>query len=352
MYSLCLTLRQADTANDGFDTYKNQARVEIRKIGLDRIRSMELLKQCFALLQKHFPNPNAQANAQGGANAQGSGESKDAKEDEAPKKPLLSTILKRHVTDTVLYMLKVFPFCSISHQQAILIMQSLSENYDQEDLQMLKTFVKVELDRQSRFMYPDSTNTTSGMNMGQIIQIALKIRNITQQEIDEQSSNESDPEDEEEGNGQMSMGDVSKRAEMFEWMRFCKEKIDPIDKVWQRRLEDPPSDDPDEDDEKEDITVITQPSTEEEEAKSEGLVKGILDRVPHRGRVVRKSAEEAQRLREMINTNDDDDDEKNDQEASPEDDLTPKMENAEYNQSTYWSTPEMYALDDLLEDME
>lgn len=53
------------------------------------------------------------------------------------------------------------------------------------------------------------------------------------------------------------MQEVNRRAELFEWMRFCKEKIDPIDKVWSRRLEDPPSDnDSDEDNNEPGVTVI------------------------------------------------------------------------------------------------
>lgn len=42
---------------------------------------------------------------------------------------------------------------------------------------------------------------------------------------------------------------MSKKAELFEWMRFCKQKIDPIDKKWNKRLEDvasPPSSDDEE----------------------------------------------------------------------------------------------------------
>ena len=61
----------------------------------------------------------------------------------------------------------------------------------------LKNFIKVELDRQATFTYPESGNATSGMNMGQIIKIALRIRSLLQQEIDEASSD--DEPDEEEG---------------------------------------------------------------------------------------------------------------------------------------------------------
>lgn len=43
VFSQCLTLRQADFNNDGFEEYENQTRRTVRKIGLNRIRSMELL---------------------------------------------------------------------------------------------------------------------------------------------------------------------------------------------------------------------------------------------------------------------------------------------------------------------
>ena len=95
--------------NDDFTQYENQAKTLIRKIGLDRIRSMELLKRIFAAMNTHWPS----ANAQSSANAQGDNEELHQT---VPSKPLLSTILRKHVTDTVLYMLKAFPFCSISHQ--------------------------------------------------------------------------------------------------------------------------------------------------------------------------------------------------------------------------------------------
>ena len=55
IFSQCLTLRQADSGNDEFNTYQNQSCHTVRKIGLDRIRSLELLKHSFAVMDKHFP---------------------------------------------------------------------------------------------------------------------------------------------------------------------------------------------------------------------------------------------------------------------------------------------------------
>jgi hypothetical protein len=120
---------------------------------------MELLKAIFSAMNKHF-SKNAAADAEEGAEV-------EVVEDNS--KPLLSTVLRRHVSDTMLYMLKTYPFSSISHQQVIIIMTGLRESYDQEDLATLKRFVKVELEGQAKFNFPNSENWTSGMNMGQII---------------------------------------------------------------------------------------------------------------------------------------------------------------------------------------
>jgi len=64
---------------------------------------MELLKTLFVALTKSF-------------------DVKDTK--------ILSTILKKKVIDTMLYMIKKYPFCCISHQQSILILNCLKETFD------------------------------------------------------------------------------------------------------------------------------------------------------------------------------------------------------------------------------
>ena len=123
----------------------------MRKVGIQRIRAIEQLKTLFTALGKR-------------------GSIKDS--------PILGEILRRKVIETMLFMIKTFPFCSMSHQQAIQILNSLKESFDQEDLHTLKTFVKIELGGDTAFNYPSGFKT-SGMNMGQIIQIAFELRNIT-----------------------------------------------------------------------------------------------------------------------------------------------------------------------------
>lgn len=124
-------------------------------------------------------------------------------------------------------MIKSFPFCSMSHQQAIQILNALKESFDQEDLTTLKTFVKNEMGGDTNFNFPSGFKT-SGMNMGQIIQIAFELRNITQALLNDEESSE---EDEDEAA-------VARHAEMSNWFKFCKEKVEKIEKVWNRKLED------------------------------------------------------------------------------------------------------------------
>jgi hypothetical protein len=88
----------------------------------------------------------------------------------------------------------------------------------------MKQFVTVELEAQSKFIYP-SERKTSGMNMGQIVQIAFELRNLTQAALDDESS----------GSDHEEALEVSQKSV---WMKFCKEKIEKIEKVWNRKLED------------------------------------------------------------------------------------------------------------------
>lgn len=117
-----------------FESYMNQAKVTIRKTGPNRIRSMELLKQIFNTMNKHFTPPGPAREAA----VEKAGEDKSERDQIYTGESILSVSLRKHVTETMFYMLKTFPFCSISHQQAIMIMTGLKESYDLGDLQVLK----------------------------------------------------------------------------------------------------------------------------------------------------------------------------------------------------------------------
>lgn len=131
-YNCTVILMSASTCGD----YVNQADRRIQKIGWKRLRAMELLKTLFVTLTKI----------------------KDGKN-------LISPILRVKVIDSMLYMIKAFPFCCVSHQQCIVILNALKESLDQDDIYTLKQFILKELVAQSNFDFP-SGRQASGMNMG------------------------------------------------------------------------------------------------------------------------------------------------------------------------------------------
>ena len=53
----------------------------------------------------------------------------------------------------------------------------------------MKNFVKVELEQDVNFYYP-SGNTTSRLNLGQIIKIAIELRLFTQKQLDDMDSDD------------------------------------------------------------------------------------------------------------------------------------------------------------------
>lgn len=92
----------------------------VRKIGPARLRAMELLKTLFVTV----------------------GKMKDGKD-------LVTPLLKVKVIDTMLHMIKAYPFCCVSHQKCIIILNSMKETLDKDDIAKLQQFILVELEAQS-----------------------------------------------------------------------------------------------------------------------------------------------------------------------------------------------------------
>ena len=145
------------------------------------------------------------------------------------EQPCLGTTLRKKIIETMLYMMRAFQFCSISHQQGILVLNHLREAFDEEDLQTMKNFVMEELQADTNFHF-SSGNVTSRLNLGQICKIAFELRHITQNALNDQDSSE----DEDESNE-----NIEKRSEMQRWFRFCSNKVEKIQKVWDSKLENP-----------------------------------------------------------------------------------------------------------------
>lgn len=83
-YNCILILRGGDAS-----TYVNQSTHPVRKTGMNRIRAMEQLRILFTVLSKRGPMQMRAA---------------------------LNDTLRKKMIETMLYMMRTFQFCSISHQ--------------------------------------------------------------------------------------------------------------------------------------------------------------------------------------------------------------------------------------------
>ncbi len=111
----------------------------------------------------------------------------------------------------------------------------MREAFDEEDLETMKTFVRDELESDTNFHYT-SGRVCSRMNLGQIVKIAIELRNITQKALDDQDSGEDEDEETQES--------LEKRSKQQGWFHFCQTNVAAIEKVWTRKLEQPEVDQP------------------------------------------------------------------------------------------------------------
>ena len=145
----CLMIIRSGESN----VYTNQSGKEIRKIGILRIRAVEHLRSILTALSKRGIPIRQQSD-------------------------ILNETMRKRIIEAMIFLMRNFQFCSISHQQGILVLNLIREAFDEEDLDTMKNFVKDELEADNEFYYP-SGKTTSRMNLGQIIKIAFELKHFT-----------------------------------------------------------------------------------------------------------------------------------------------------------------------------
>ena len=202
-YNCLIILRSGELGTN----YRNQSGREVRKAGILRIRAIEHLRAILTVLSKRG--------------------CMKAGENSGP--PVLGDALRKKIIETMLYMMRTFQFCSISHQQGLLVLNLIREVFDEDDLETMKEFVKTELEADKNFHFP-SGKVTSRMNLGQICKIAFELSHLTQKQLDDQDSSEDEKEDQES---------IEKRSKLQSWFHFCNETVSGIEKTWNRKLENP-----------------------------------------------------------------------------------------------------------------
>mgnify|MGYP006889515119 CR=1 FL=1 len=300
LYNCLIILRAGAT---DVATARNQSGKPYRRVGMLRIRAIEQMRTLFAVLSKQ-------------------GYVKD------PTR--LSVALRKKVIETMLFMLRAFEFCSISHQQAIQILNFVREAFDEDDLATMKRFVQEELSADTMFHFP-SGKRTSRTNMGQICKIAFELRNFTQQALDDEDSGEgSDDED---------PVSIQKRSELQGWFSFCREKVDKIEEVWNHRLDQP-------------RTPVEEPAPEPTKADDfnfadqdhEKTIEDLLSNFNPGKIASRPSAPlvKSEQDKDLLN------DIMAGRKDEAKDDFAVEYKTGAYGDNQFWETPQMYDIDELL----
>jgi len=298
-YNCVIVLMQQ---HPGEEAYVNQTQKTVKKVGYTRFRAIELLKILFVTVQKMG----------------------------VLGKEIVSSLLRAKVIDSMLHMIRTYTFCSLSHAQCIQILNAMKENFEQEDVQKLKEFVFVELEGQAKFEFP-SGRTCSGPNMGQITQIAFELRNLTQQELNEESSDEDATDKDAETQHKMRV----KRREMKKWLKFCKSKIEKIEKVWNRKLEDAREESDSASEPSAHDTLSDEPSDDPFGFAPRGFMS--------RSMIIQKDDPISKELQEVVDSM---------MPASKDDTHVAQTHVKEFNQHEYWHMPSEHSIEDLMRDLD
>ena len=240
-----------------------------------------------------------------------------------------NNILRKKIIETVLYMTRTFPNCSISHQQGLLILSTLREAFDESDLETMKTFVREELEADMDFHFSSGRRCSRG-NIGQIVKIAFELRAITQKMVDDMDS------DEEEEPTQES---IEKRSEMQSWFHFCNNKVAAIEKVWNQKLDKS---------EPEPATAKPEIPVDDHESAIEEMLSKLKMMGP--GRFSRtksseiKSKHDTALVKDILSDRDD--------KKESKDDTFGEKKTGEYGDNQFWKAQDHYDLDDLLAEMD
>jgi hypothetical protein len=240
-------------------------------------------------------------------------------------------VLRRKIIETMLYMTRTFPFCSIAQQQGILVLNLMREAFDEQDLETLKTFVREELERDTNF-YFGSGRKCSRMNIGQIVKIAFELRNITQKALDDIDSSEDEEPDNQES--------IEKRSQMQSWFHFCEQKVSKIEKVWNRKLEQPEPE----------VVVPSNVAEQEKPDDHEHAIEEMFKKLNHSGRMSRSQSAQQREVKDEaliadILAH-------RDANTAKDDVFNVETTTGEFGDNQFWKKPEYYDIDDLMREME
>lgn len=92
----------------------------------------------------------------------------------------MSSILRRHIINSMLEVISDYKYCSAACHEAIEVLDILKIAFDDSDIETLKTFVKENLSSKSQtHLKFESGNRTTNANLASIIKIGIALKRIT-----------------------------------------------------------------------------------------------------------------------------------------------------------------------------
>lgn len=154
-YSCLLVLRGSDVhiGETPALVTENQAGVQIKKFGAKRMRAIELLKQIIQTLSK---------------------------EGDISIGSFISKILKNQIITTLLNVIEDYEFSNVANQISIQILYLLKTIYDDNDVELLKNFVRRNLSSTEKTHFEFSSgNKTTKAHLASIINMAIELKKLT-----------------------------------------------------------------------------------------------------------------------------------------------------------------------------
>ncbi|CDW76941.1 UNKNOWN [Stylonychia lemnae] len=210
MFTCLLIITQPDPISQDPFVIINQAGCYQRKFGLTRLRALELIYWCIRTLN-NYP--------------------------QFDRDIMITPVLRKNLLKTMIQTMEEFQFSSIALQTASKIISLSIDIYDEEDVDFLIEFIMKHLETDERLKY-SSGQEMEKANLGNILKIAINLRNLVEKQPQLKINQLIDDEDDEDESDNKQGEKFRKYQKNQKWIEFRQNTLDPKKLRWEKRLED------------------------------------------------------------------------------------------------------------------
>ena len=223
--------------------------------------------------------------------------------------------------------MKTYPFCSIALQQSFEILRILQYKFVPEDMNVMIEFIISNLSKNNLTFKFGSGRTTSSLNKGQLMHIAIELKQLLNQ----------------------------RGIELPQWKQFEKDIMNEEEEKWNRKLEKGREetqipigedvielhlDDEGQEDFNKEDAIQEELKENEENNENELAIKDILNQVKNKTRMGTKTRQQSMGNKKSPRLV-----EKNEIQKKVKDDW-------DYLDNNFWKLPDSYNIDDLMADLQ